>query len=1514
MFWELKGQQNVFKTIAIGLRKFLFWSATSIILLLFVLIILLQTPVFQNYLGDKAIDFINSNTRQTAKFTNIEIKWFDFVEIKGLEIKDYAGKVLLSADAIKVDYELSRLLYNNQIAFDDVSLSGAKLNFNKYADSLDINLIELIKDLNSFKPKPADSLAKPKPMQLIVHEIHLDEFQFSYNNELKDSLSAERFDYGHFLLDVPVGSFEDFYLVNDTIEARIISLAAIDKASRLSIDALKAYFRISNVGLELNELELLTPNSHVRDMVHFRYNGLDDLGYFVDSVEMDINLVNSRVGKKDLDYFAEIPGDPFTVFAETKIKGKVPGLSLQEATLKIGNKTNFSGNIDFMGLPNIDETFIDARIKKAEVYANDLKPFLTDSIINRLGLLREISFSGHFLGFTHDFVTNASFQTVLGNVDSDLNLKFSKGWDYASYSGKLNLEAFDVGKLLGQEQYVGKVNMKGALEGQGVTAKRAKLYLNTTFTDSEFFGYKYDTIQAEGELASEFFSGKLRVVDPNCTVDTQGQVNLSESPEQVLVKSEVGFIDLQELGFSDDFLTLKGTIDADFSGLNLDSLQGELSLSGLDIHWKQDSIALDTVHVVSHKQRNQRKIEVELPDVRMKVEGNFLFTQLISDVRVLVDEVQGYFDPSYSSISQEYREQSEVSQYSIDFDVEYDNISQYIKLFDHDIYISPKGVFEGTYFQRQNATLSLFTEVDSINYDGVGYKRNTFDMNFSKDLDSAGIIASVFINSEEQVWRQIPKTRDFALEAVWYNNKISLNTSVYQPDNNSSATINGELKLLRDRLTFNVLPSRLIIFGDQWFFNPFNKIIVTQSEVTVDRLELYQNSESILLKGVYSDSSRTDLSLDISNFSLKSISPMVPYDLGGILNSKVNLSRKQAGTPYVLNSELTANEFNMNDFLIGDISGLSEWNPEKQRLGIDFNVKREGVSTMDVDGFYSPNQEEELDINAKFNQANLQLINPFFQSLFSKIGGFASGEVDISGSLKRPTVIGSSDIESGTFRFDYLGTTYDFNGNIAFDNKSIKFNGIRLLDRDGNRASFSGVIKHQFFDDFSTDLKLAVSNFQLLNTTQEDNSLYYGTAQATGDIEIIGPVDDLLIKANAVTNKGTKLYIPLSGSTEQVTQKEYITFVNLRDTSQTVDLEQIVENSISGVRLDFEIDVTPDAYVELIFDIRTGDIIRGRGTGNLNLSLDTNGEFELFGDLTISEGAYNFTIPNFINKEFNIVPGGTISWYGDPYSGILNLNASYRQLAAPSDYSLTSNSTEDQQVKQKYPVLVIVSLTGEMLTPNIDFKIELEDSQASATTEAEQAITSINNDEQELKRQVFSLLILRKISPQQQFDIGNAGAVGGSLSEFFSNQFSYFISQVDENLEVDIDLSSLDQNAFNTFQLRLSYTFLDGRLRVSGGGGIPQDGEDVSASNYLGDWSVRYLLTSDGHLRVKAFSQTEQLANTLTRESGVSFQYLKSFNDFRDLITKSREESIATKPKDISKEIEANKGQKPPSK
>jgi hypothetical protein len=137
------------------------------------------------------------------------------------------------------------------------------------------------------------------------------------------------------------------------------------------------------------------------------------------------------------------------------------------------------------------------------------------------------------------------------------------------------------------------------------------------------------------------------------------------------------------------------------------------------------------------------------------------------------------------------------------------------------------------------------------------------------------------------------------------------------------------------------------------------------------------------------------------------------------------------------------------------------------------------------------------------------------------------------------------------------------------------------------------------------------------------------------------------------------------------------------------------------------------------------------------------------------------------------------------------------------------------------------------------------------------------------------------------------------VSELLSNQLSNWISQVDENLEIDVDLSTLDEEAYNTFQLRLSYTFMSGRLRVTRDGTFYGNqnndlNSNQSLSSIAGDWTVDYLLTPDGKLKVKMYNRTNinPILNTLGSQNsvttGVSLSHTQSFNNLRDIWRSAR--------------------------
>ena len=205
------------------------------------------------------------------------------------------------------------------------------------------------------------------------------------------------------------------------------------------------------------------------------------------------------------------------------------------------------------------------------------------------------------------------------------------------------------------------------------------------------------------------------------------------------------------------------------------------------------------------------------------------------------------------------------------------------------------------------------------------------------------------------------------------------------------------------------------------------------------------------------------------------------------------------------------------------------------------------------------------------------------------------------------------------------------------------------------------------------------------------------------------------------------------------------------------------------------------------------------------------------------------------------------------------------------------------------------------MSPDIAFAILKEDypsSNVDLDTQVRAFLNKIEADEQELNRQVFSLLVLRKYSPPNAFVAG--GTLGSSVSEFISNQLSYWISQVDDNLTIDIDLGQLDENAFNTFQLRVSYAFLDGKLIVTRDGGFTNVYNQTTVASIAGDWTVEYLLSDDGKLRVKVFKKTNynQLNSALdnTNQSlitgGFSLIYTTSFNRLRDIFnSKNKQKS-----------------------
>jgi hypothetical protein len=119
--------------------------------------------------------------------------------------------------------------------------------------------------------------------------------------------------------------------------------------------------------------------------------------------------------------------------------------------------------------------------------------------------------------------------------------------------------------------------------------------------------------------------------------------------------------------------------------------------------------------------------------------------------------------------------------------------------------------------------------------------------------------------------------------------------------------------------------------------------------------------------------------------------------------------------------------------------------------------------------------------------------------------------------------VGSGETREAEFTLDYLNTHYGLQGKIAFDEDIIDFQNFQLTDNQSNTGILNGRISHNGFRQLEYDFTGQMNNFLVLNTTSKDNSLYYGTAYATGDLKIYGREKVFNIDARAVSNRGTRV-------------------------------------------------------------------------------------------------------------------------------------------------------------------------------------------------------------------------------------------------------------------------------------------------------------------------------------------------------------------------------------------------------
>ncbi|WP_026464800.1 translocation/assembly module TamB domain-containing protein [Adhaeribacter aquaticus] len=1488
--WLLKIGETVF-TIFDRILDFVLFLAIA-------LFFIIRIPSVQTRAVHEISEILSQKLGHEVSIERVDIKFFKDVVLDKVKVLDDKKEVLFYIGQLHADIEVFSLLNPNKLYIGTLTLVEPKANLIHYKNSERLNMTSFIEAINKLLAKKTPPKTPKAPFEFSINNIVILNGHFTYDDQRKPFITYKGMDYQHMVYDSINVTLSEISL-GDTIGMHITNLSTVESRSKTRLKELSSHMTYSGTYWEFGDLTLRLGRSYLAQYVRFDFRKFSNFQYFNDSVTVTANLRNAVFYSDDIAHFApQVANLHDHIQLSGDAHGQVKRFSAKRVNAYYGKNSHVTGNIAATGLPNIQETFVELDLQPSTINANDIKQYIPKKVYTYSRKLGTVKLEGNFLGFYDDFVANGSFVTALGNVKTDLNLKINEDTKATAYSGYLHTDNFQVGRFLDITNIIKGISLDGRIKGSGFTLDKANLAVDATIKAIHLYGYNYRNIKAKGTLKKQILAGDVRIKDPNINLTANGQINLVQEDPVYNLTTDINELNLRQLGYADYDFKIKTKATVNFTGSRLDNLLGKGYFAQTTLFIKNTVIPLDTTSILSDYQNGTRTLSFNSELADFKATGNWQYSTLFRDLNILIKEYRLNFESNDPVTNAYYRQkpQYENDQYEVNYNINLKSFNSVIQAFIPEVRISRNTQVEGNFRQGANAIFTLHSNIDTVFYGKNVFFGNEIDLNTSKLPYSPSVLANAVISSRNEVLTTGGNTENLYVEGVWNDSTIQFTSNIAQSNSTNRINLNGVLSFQENHLDIIFNNSRINILGKDWTIVPNNTLGIAGEgkEISFENFVIYQGNQQLSFNGLLSQNPKNELNISVKDFRLETLNPLLAQHLGGVLNATISITDiyRQAK----ITSNLTADSVMMDKFLVGTIAGTTNWDNHDNHLDINLGITRDNMKVLNVTGDYNANNKtNQLDLLAVMDNAPLKLIEPLINSLFGDLEGTMEGRLKITGELDAPLLAGSALITNGRFNFKYLNTIYTFSDRIYFTENDITFRDVKLTDVLNNTGTVSGSIIHQGFQNMILDLRGVFRRFMVLNTTREQNNVYYGTAIATGSATVLGTPSNLDIKIDARSEAGTRMSIPLDNN-NTISRQSFIKFIN-HNASDSASVTEAAHTEIAGINMNFNLNVTPDAYIEIILDEATGDIVRGSGNGRIRMNIDTRGDFFMEGQVEIVRGAYNFNLYNIINKEFLIRPGGTITWTGDPYQGVMNITATYTQNVNLTQNIIPGLTNVNGNTNIRLPVTAVMILTGNLLTPQIKLDLEFVNTPSDQQAVLSAFLTDIRNDQDELNRQVFSLLILKRLSERNNFG-NNAVSQGitGSISELVTNQLSNWLSQVDNNLEVDIGVQgAIDQSLINNLQVRLSYSLLEGRLRLTREGGVNNNylsnqGFTGNQSSLAGDWRAEYYLGRNGKVRLRLEYNTtpRMFSTTNSTVTRASVLHTEQFDNLRELFGRRR--------------------------
>ena len=1431
-----------------------------LLLLLLLLGIALNLPFVQTKIAHYFTEKLNSDYKISLNVDQVAITVFGGVKLKTILIKDDRKDTLIYAKCINTNVLGFRNILDKKLIFGTIRADNLYFNIKTYKN-------EKLTNFDKFVAAFDDGTPPPKTKFLMqANEIYLQNAHFIVADE--NFINQKDVD-----LKNITGKVDDFKILGPDMKL-IVKKLSFEDFRGLKVNRFATVFSYNKSEMSLQNLNLDTENSVFSGAIKMKYkNG--DFADFSNKVILNIDAKNAQIGSNDIRFFSNVLAKNQKFNLKSKISGTLNNLYFKKLRLFDGKGTEIVGDLNLKNSihkPGKGDFLIDATFQKLNTSYNNLIAITPELLKNKLPIelkkLGNFSLIGKTKVSTKDLDADFSVTTNLGFLSSKIIMKNFDDDNKVSYKGNVVLQNFDLGTLLDQKK-IGKTTLNLDVDGIGFTEKSLNTSVSGTIKNFNFNNYNFQNIRTTSNFKKPFFDGKVTIDDPNLKMSFDGIVNLNKQNSSFDFVSKVDFANLKNLNLIDDKVSIfKGKIDIKATGNSFENAVGNIILTDASYQNTKENYQFELLTISSSfNQNKERIIALDSPNnIKGEIQGKFDFSQIQT-------MIQNSLGSLYTNFKLDKLKKGQFLKFN------FSDFNKIIEILNPNIKLSENAIVNG----------SINGDTNDFKFNFLSKKVTLFDNlldNVSIEIDNKNPLYNAYIQIDS-IQNKNYKIRDFSLINVTSKDTLSFRTE-FKGGNRGEDVYNLNMYHSIDKNNQNVIGFNKseVTFNDYlWIINEAkndkNKITFDKSFTNFyfEDLLISHENQSILLKGSLKGSKDKDLQLTFKDVNLSKITPSIEkFKFEGNVNGDVFL--KQNNDVYQPTAALDIKQLAINDNKLGDLILDVEGDESFKKFKINSEIENENFKSFKANGNLNiVNDETFIDLDLNFQKFNLGILSNLGGEVISNIRGFASGNARLDGNVKNIDYNGRLFVDETGLTIPYLGVDYLLKPNSIIDITQTKFiiQPTVLIDsKFKTEANFDGFIKHKQFSDWKLNLNINSKNFLALNSKDAEDAAYYGTAFIDGKASIKGPTSGLIIEMNAKSAKGTYIKIPINQG-ESVSDNKYIHFLTVKEKygKQTNAITQT--NDYNGLQLNFDLDITQDATIEVILDRNSGHGMKGKGIGTLFMNINTLGKFEMTGDYQIYEGTYNFKYGGLIDKRLKVKKYGSIVWDGDPLKAILNLEAVYQTNANPAVL------IDNPSFNKKIPVEVVIGVKGTISTPEPDFNINFPNVSSVLKSEIE---TKLNDKDIRQTQALYLLSTGGFLSPEglSQAQVTNslyekAGALFGDLFHDESGKF-----------QLDFDYVQAEKNALNPTNGRVGVnitTKINERITINGKVGVPTGGATESA--IIGNFEAQYRVNEDGTLNLRLFNRENDInyiGQGIGYTQGLGVSYEVDFDTFNELISK----------------------------